>query len=71
MRSFQVGDRVSQATYGDGTITAINERHTVVNFDAHGTRTFATPIVRLEPSSTTAPAAPARASRRKRTTPTT
>jgi len=60
------GNRVYQAQYGHGTVTAVNEYHTVVDFDAHGTRTFATPLVQLEPSSTPAPEKPA-ATRRKST----
>lgn len=55
MRSFAVGDRVSQARYGTGTITAVNEFHTVVDFDEHGSRTFSTALVQLERSTTTAP----------------
>jgi hypothetical protein len=46
---------VSQPQYGDGTVTAANEYHTVIDFDAHGSRTFATPLVHLERSSTAAP----------------
>jgi hypothetical protein len=52
---YSAGDRVSQAEYGDGTVTAANEYHTVIDFDAHGSRTFATPLVRLDPSATPAP----------------
>jgi len=37
---------------------AVNEYHTVIDFDAHGSRLFATPLVRLERSSTTAPLKP-------------
>ena len=52
---YSSGDRVFQASYGDGTVTTANEYHTVVDFDAHGSRTFATPLVRLEASATPAP----------------
>jgi hypothetical protein len=55
---------VFQAHYGHGTVTAANEYHTVVDFDAHGTRTFATPLVRLEPSATPAPPKVAKTTRR-------
>jgi len=55
---FSAGDRVSQRQYGDGTVMAVNEYHTVIDFDAHGSRLFATPLVRLERSSTTAPLKP-------------
>ena len=56
---YSAGDRVSQSQYGDGTVTAANEYHTVIDFDTHGSRTFATPRVQLEPSSTAAPVKPA------------
>ena len=55
MRSFSIGDRVSQRTYGDGTITAANEYHTVIDFDEHGPRTFSSALVQLERSESTAP----------------
>jgi hypothetical protein len=28
---------------GDGTVNSVNEYHTVIDFDAHGVRTFASP----------------------------
>jgi hypothetical protein len=55
VRSFSAGDRVSQRTYGDGTVTAVNEYHTVIDFDEHGVRTFSSSMVQLERSNTTAP----------------
>jgi hypothetical protein len=58
MRSFAKGDRVTQPQYGAGTITDVNERHTVIDIDEHGTRTFVTSMVTLE---STAEPAPARA----------
>lgn len=64
MKLFAVGDRVSQATYGAGTITLVNEHHTVVDFDEHGIRRFVTSLVRLEPSDTAAPVKPKRAARK-------
>ena len=45
MGSYSAGDRVVQASYGTGTITASNERHTIIDFDEHGIRTFSTMIV--------------------------
>ena len=55
MRLFLIGDRVSQPQYGAGTVAAANEYHTTINFDEHGPRTFATPLVKLERSATEAP----------------
>ncbi|MDE3153476.1 MAG: hypothetical protein KGN76_00115 [Acidobacteriota bacterium] len=55
MRLFAKGDRVTQPQYGAGTITDVNEHHTVIDFDEHGTRTFVTAMVTLEASQTPAP----------------
>jgi len=55
VRVYSTGDRVSQPQYGDGTVTTANEFHTVIDFDEHGLRTFATPLVKLERASTEAP----------------
>jgi hypothetical protein len=52
---YSVGDRVSQSRYGAGTITAVDERHTIIYFDEHGSRTFVTSMVQLEPSDTEKP----------------
>ena len=64
MARFSVGDRVSQTTYGTGTVTAVNEYHTTINFDDHGARTFATAMVRLDPSQTPAPPKPVKRTRK-------
>ena len=56
MRRYTAGDRVVQAQYGAGTIVDVNEHHTVIEFDEHGTRRFSTRIVVLETSITPAPA---------------
>ncbi|MBI2186255.1 MAG: hypothetical protein HYU37_03915 [Acidobacteria bacterium] len=64
MALYSTGDRVSQAQYGDGTVTTANEYHTVIDFDAHGPRTFATRLVHLERSSTSAPVKAPRPRRR-------
>ena len=55
-----VGDRVVHATYGDGTVQSVNEYHTVIDFDAHGKRTFVSPRVVLAESSVPAPEKPTR-----------
>jgi hypothetical protein len=54
------GDRVAHAHYGDGTIESVNEYHTVIAFDAHGTRTFVSPRVVLTDATTPAPEKPVR-----------
>ncbi len=63
--AYTVGDRVTQAQYGTGTITAVNEYHTVIDFDEHGVRRFATNLVVLQRSMTPAPVRPQKAPRRK------
>jgi hypothetical protein len=60
MAKYTVGDRVTQPQYGAGTITAVDESRTVIEFDEHGTRMFATSIVTLERSATPAPVRAAR-----------
>lgn len=57
---YSVGDRVSQSQYGTGTVTMVDERHTIIAFDDHGVRTFITAMVRLEPSDTAQPVKPKR-----------
>ena len=71
MRRYAAGDRVVQAQYGAGTIVDVNEHHTVIEFDEHGTRCFSTRIVVLETTNTPAPArkAGARRSKKKVATP--
>jgi hypothetical protein len=49
------GDRVSQPTYGAGTVAAADSLHTVIDFDDHGLRTFVTNLVHLEKTSSPAP----------------
>ena len=61
---YSTGARVTQPQYGNGTVTVANDRHTVIEFDDHGPRTFATTIVRLEPSSIPAPPKPVKTRRR-------
>ena len=68
MKLFSIGARVAQPNYGAGTITLSNEYHTIIDFDEHGSRTFSTPLVKLEPTTTVAPERPKRA-RRKKTAP--
>ncbi len=68
MAAYTTGDRVCQQQYGDGTVLSCNEYHTIVDFDAHGSRTFVTSLVRFESCSTVAPIKPVRSRRRKKTT---
>jgi hypothetical protein len=60
MKNWSKGDRVSQPTYGAGTLVEVNEHHTVIDFDEHGRRVFATRLVVLQASTEPAPAKAAR-----------
>jgi hypothetical protein len=68
VKLYSIGARVSQTQYGAGTITAANEYHTVIDFDEHGSRTFATHLVQLAHSDTAAPIRPTRKRRTKAAT---
>ncbi len=63
MKAWAKGDRVVQPTYGPGTLVEVNEHHTVIDFDEHGRRVFATRLVVLQ--ATTEPAPAAKASRKR------
>jgi len=56
MKNWSKGDRVAQPTYGAGTLVEVNEHHTVIDFDEHGRRTFATRLVVLQATNEPAPA---------------
>jgi hypothetical protein len=56
MKAWTKGDRVVQPTYGAGTLVEVNEHHTVIDFDEHGRRTFATRLVTLQATNEPAPA---------------
>jgi hypothetical protein len=55
MKNWSKGDRVVQPTYGPGTLVEVNEHHTVIDFDEHGRRTFATRLVVLQATNEPAP----------------
>ena len=56
MKTWTKGDRVVQPTYGPGTLVEVNEHHTVIDFDEHGRRVFATRLVSLQATNEPAPA---------------
>ncbi len=56
MKAWTKGDRVVQPTYGAGTLVEVNEHHTVIDFDEHGRRVFATRLVALQATDSPAPA---------------
>lgn len=59
-KSWTKGDRVVQPTYGPGTLVEVNEHHTVIEFDGHGRKTFASRLVTLQSTNEPAPAKAAR-----------
>ncbi len=66
MKAWSKGDRVVQPTYGAGTLVEVNEHHTVIDFDEHGRRVFATRLVALQATNEPAPAkAPRKRAARK------
>jgi hypothetical protein len=67
MRIYAKGDRVSQTTYGTGTVVEADATHTVIDFDAHGLRRFATAKVTLARTSVAAPERPVPKPRARRT----
>jgi hypothetical protein len=69
MGTYKVGDRVSQAKYGPGTITGSDDHHTVIDFDEHGVKTFATSLVVLQRSTTPAPVKAAKTRKRAKVQP--
>ncbi len=64
MKGFAKGDRILHAQYGTGTLTDVNEYHTVIDFDEHGVHKFATNLVALEPTQVSAPERRAKVRRR-------
>ncbi len=63
-----VNERVNHATYGPGTITAVDSARTTIEFDHNGRRKFVTSLVQLESSTVAAPIPPAKRSRPKKAT---
>ena len=56
MKRFDVGSRVTEPTYGLGSVIAVEDNYTRVQFDEHGVKKFLTSMSRLEPSDEPAPA---------------
>jgi len=62
---FSPNERINHYIYGLGTISEVNDLHTVIEFDQNGRKKFVTSIVQLERTTVPAPAAPARRTRGK------
>ena len=52
----KVGARVKRPDLGSGTVTSVDDRYIVIDFDAHGRKVFVASMVVLEPSNEPAPA---------------
>ena len=52
---FSVNERVNHHVYGLGTISMIDDIHTVIEFDQKGRRKFVTSMIQLEHSDVAAP----------------
>jgi hypothetical protein len=70
MKRFEVGARVTEPTYGLGSVVAVEDAYTRVQFDEHGVKKFLTSMSKLEPSTEPVPAGlrAAGKTRKKRTT---
>jgi len=72
MKRFEVGARVVEPTYGLGSVVAVEDAYTRVQFDEHGVKKFLTSMSRLEPSNEPVPASArgaAKPRRKRKTTP--
>jgi hypothetical protein len=56
MKRFDVGARVVDPTYGLGSVIAVEDAYTRVQFDEHGVKKFLTSMSHLEPSDEPVPA---------------
>jgi hypothetical protein len=65
VKPFAKSSRVSQSTYGAGTVTSSDERYTVIEFDNHGRKVFLTDRVALSKTDEPAPNKPAKQRRKK------
>lgn len=66
MKRFEVGARVVEPTYGLGSVVAVEDAYTRVQFDDHGVKKFLTSMSKLEPSDEPVPAGARGKPRKKR-----
>jgi hypothetical protein len=59
------GNRVTQSTYGAGTVTSSDDKYTVIEFDLHGRRVFLTDMVTLGKTDEPAPNKPPKERKKK------
>ena len=65
MKRFDVGTRVHEPTYGHGSVIAVEDAFTRIQFDDSTVRKFLTSLAKIEPSSEPAPAKRPRARKAK------
>lgn len=65
MKLYGKGNRVSQATYGAGTVTSSDDKYTVIEFDQHGRKVFLTDMVTLAKTDEPAPNRPTKEKKKK------
>ena len=56
MKRFEIGSRVSEPTYGLGSVLAIEDAFIRIQFDDNTARKFLISLAKLDPSSEPAPA---------------
>ena len=66
-KRFEVGARVREPTYGLGSVVAVEDAFTRIQFDDNTVRKFLTSLAKLEPSSEPAPAGRPQRSRKRKT----
>ncbi len=66
-KRFEVGARVREPTYGLGSVIAVEDAFTRIQFDDNTVRKFLTSLARLEPSAEPAPPARPQRSRKRKT----
>ena len=64
MKRFDVGSRVHEPTYGHGSVIAVEDAFTRIQFDDSTVRKFLTSLAKIEPSSEPAPLKRPRARRK-------
>ena len=67
MKRFDVGSRVHEPTYGHGSVIAVEDAFTRIQFDDNTVRKFLTSLAKIEPSSEPAPVKRPRARRKAKT----
>ena len=65
MKRFDVGSRVHEPTYGHGSVIAIEDAFTRIQFDDNTVRKFLTSLAKIKPSGEPAPTKRPRARARK------